>query len=81
MIVASITSPSQAFSRKGRELRLAAAVEGLPELQQDALRLRYVDGLRTDEIAEVLGKSHGAVRVMLSRTIKSLRDQLDLDET
>ena len=80
MIVASITSPSQAFSRKGKQMRLAAAMEELPETQRQALKLRYVDGLSTAEVAEQLGKSHGAARVLLSRTVQQLRDKLGAEE-
>lgn len=76
MIVASITSPSAAFSRDQKQLRLAAAMQELPDVQRQALQLRYVDGKPTAEIAKTLGKSHGAIRVLLSRTIQTLRERL-----
>jgi RNA polymerase sigma-70 factor (ECF subfamily) len=76
MIVASITSPSAAFSRDQKQIRLAAVMEELPEIQRQVLHLRYVDGQPTAEIAKTLGKSHGAIRVMLSRTIQALRERL-----
>jgi RNA polymerase sigma-70 factor (ECF subfamily) len=76
MIVASITSPSAAFSRDQKQLRLAAAMEELPDLQRQVLHLRYVEGKPTSDIAKTLGKSHGAIRVMLSRTIATLRERL-----
>jgi DNA-directed RNA polymerase specialized sigma24 family protein len=40
------------------------------------MRMRYVDGLATKEIAERLGKSDVAVRVMLSRTVQKLQQLL-----
>jgi RNA polymerase sigma-70 factor (ECF subfamily) len=76
MIVASITSPSAAFSRDQKQIRLAAAMEELPEIQRQVLQLRYVDGQPTAEIAKTLGKSHGAIRVLLSRTVQALRERL-----
>lgn len=76
ILAASITSPSMALSREAREARLAAAVAELPELQRDAIHMRYVDGLATRDIAERLGKSDVAIRVMLSRTIKTLEERL-----
>jgi RNA polymerase sigma-70 factor (ECF subfamily) len=76
LLVASITSPSQAFSREQRHLRLAQALQELPELTQEALRLRYVEGLATKEIAQRLEKSDGAVRVMLTRAVKRLEELL-----
>jgi RNA polymerase sigma-70 factor (subfamily 1) len=80
LIVASITSPSQAFSRDQRHLRLADAMDQLPELGREALRLRYVEGLSTKQIADQLGKSDGAIRVLLSRTVAQLRGVLEKAE-
>lgn len=45
----------------------------LPELQQQVLRLRFADGLRTKEIAERLQKSDGAIRSLLLRSLNLLR--------
>lgn len=45
----------------------------LPELQQQVLRLRFADGLRTREIAERLKKSDGAIRSLLLRSLNLLR--------
>lgn len=76
LIVASITSPSAAFSRDQRGMRVDDAVRTLPEEHREALRLRYVDGLATKEIARRLNKSDGAVRVMLSRSLDKLQQIL-----
>ncbi|MBX7166325.1 MAG: sigma-70 family RNA polymerase sigma factor [Pirellulales bacterium] len=73
LLVASMTTASQAFSRGQREVKLLAALDELPEEQREALRLRYVEGLPSKEIAEKLGKSDGAVRVMLSRSLTKLQ--------
>jgi RNA polymerase sigma-70 factor (ECF subfamily) len=76
MLVASMTTASQAFSRNLREVRLAEAMAALPELQREALRLRYVEGLPSKEIAERLGKTDGAIRVMLTRSLSKLQELL-----
>lgn len=55
------------------EQRIRMLIEELPEEQRQAVRLRYVDGLPTREIAARLGKSDVAVRVMLSRTMQKLQ--------
>ena len=52
------------------------ALAELPESDREALRLRYVEGLPTKEIAAKLGKSDGAVRVMLSRAVDKLQQML-----
>jgi RNA polymerase sigma-70 factor (ECF subfamily) len=76
MLVMSMTTPSQAFSRNARELRLSEALAQLPEEQRAALRMRYVESLPSKEIAEKLGKTDAAVRVMLSRSLKKLQELL-----
>ena len=73
LIAASITTPSAAFSRNEKHLRMLAALETLPADQQEALRLRYLTGLPSKEIALRLGKSNGAIRVILSRGIARLQ--------
>ncbi len=77
MLVASMTTASQAFSRDQKEIRLLAAIESLPEEQRTALRLRYVDGLPSKEIAQRLGKSDGSIRVMLTRSLAKLQELLE----
>jgi RNA polymerase sigma-70 factor (ECF subfamily) len=76
ILAASLTSPSIAMSREAREARLSAAVAALPDLQREVIHMRYVEGLATRDIAERLGKSDVAIRVMLSRTIKTLEERL-----
>ena len=49
------------------------ALASLPEEQREALRLRYAEGLATKEIAARLGKSDGAMRVMLTRSLDRLQ--------
>ncbi|MEK6262192.1 MAG: sigma-70 family RNA polymerase sigma factor [Planctomycetota bacterium] len=74
LLVASITSPSQAFSRDQKEFHLQQAVATLSEEQREAIRLRYVEGWPTKEIAEHLGKTDGAIRVLLTRTLARLQE-------
>lgn len=79
-MVATMTTASQAMSRNEREIRLFDALASLPEEQRRAIHLRYVEGLPTKEIAELLGKSNVAVRVMLSRTLDKLHQMLEPQE-
>jgi RNA polymerase sigma-70 factor (ECF subfamily) len=79
LLVASMTSPTQALSRKGREARLYEALADLPPEQREALKLRYLDGLPSKEIAQRLGKSDGAIRVMLTRSLDRLQQILGPD--
>ena len=77
LLIASITSASQAFARNCREERLMIAMQQLTQDQQDALRMRYVENLPSKEIADKLGKSDGAIRVMLTRSLRQLEELLD----
>src|SRR5262245_54052269 len=77
LLVASMTTPSQAFSRNAREARLLEALNKLPEEQRSALRMRYVEDLPSKQIAERLGKSDAAIRVMLTRSLKKLHELLE----
>jgi RNA polymerase sigma-70 factor, ECF subfamily len=52
------------------------AVTRLPADRRRAIVLRFVEELSTAEIAGVLGKSEGAVRVLLHRALKSLGREL-----
>ena len=79
ILVASMTSPSKAFSRNQREFRMLEALGDLPEESRIALKLRYVDGLPSKEIAGQLGKTDGAVRVLLTRSLSKLQKILSSD--
>lgn len=76
LLIVSMTSPSSAFSRNHREGLLIAALEKLPAEQRDALRMRYVEGLPSKEIADRMQKTDGAIRVMLTRSLKRLQEIL-----
>lgn len=76
LLIASMTSPSMAVSRNWRITRLQQAIQGLDRDQQQLLQLRYVEGLHTSQIAEMLDKSDGAIRVALSRIIARLQANL-----
>ena len=76
MLVVTMTTPSAAFSRNQRHMRLEQALAALPEDAREALRLRYVENLPSKQIAERLGKSDGAVRVLLTRSLQRLQSLL-----
>lgn len=76
LLVASMTTASEVFSRNAREERLLEALRKLPEEQQTALRLRYIENLPSKQIASQMGKSDAAVRVMLTRSLKRLNELL-----
>lgn len=72
VLAASITTPTRAFSRREKEQCLLEALRQLPEEQNQALTLRYLQNLSSREIAKRIGKSDGATRVLLTRALKRL---------
>ena len=51
---------------------VAALVSGLAPLQAEVVLLRVAAGLKVEEVAKVLGRSPGAVRVLQHRALKRL---------
>jgi RNA polymerase sigma-70 factor (subfamily 1) len=74
ILAASITTPSHAATRGERLAALQKAIGALPPDVQEIVRWRYVDNLPTKEIAARTGKSDGAIRVLLTRTIQKLQE-------
>ena len=55
------------------------AVHALPDDRRRALLLRFVDEMSTAEIAVVLGRSEGAVRVLIHRALGAVARDLGAD--
>ena len=55
------------------------ALRTLPDDRRRALVLRFVDEMSTAEIASVLGRSEGAVRVLIHRALGSVARELGRD--
>lgn len=65
------------YAEAGEEKReLHDAVRRLPSDRQQLLILKFSEGLSNEEIATIMGRSEGAIKALLHRTIKSLRTEL-----
>lgn len=72
--------PSGAAAEDAEEAaRALTAIRRLPEAYRETLVLRLVEGMSGPEIAARTGRSHGAVRVNLSRGMKLLREALEAE--
>ena len=69
--------PENDFLRSELNTVLKSAIADLPEMYRSVLLLRDVEGLRTDEAAEVLEISADAVKQRLHRCRLSVRAKLD----
>jgi RNA polymerase sigma-70 factor (ECF subfamily) len=75
----SQSSPSQAAMRQERVLLLVAALGRLPDDYREVLVLRHLEGLDFPEVARRLERSPGAARVLWTRALKRLREELPRD--
>lgn len=57
-----------------------ALLEFLAEEQREVLSLRIVAGLTVDQIAEIMGKSQGAVKQLQRRALNALREHSAVKE-
>jgi RNA polymerase sigma-70 factor, ECF subfamily len=73
---ASQPGPSTLIGRQEDVLRLATAVERLPEAEQDAVVAHYLLGLSLAETAQRLGRSEKGVAGLLYRGKQRLREIL-----
>jgi RNA polymerase sigma-70 factor (ECF subfamily) len=53
-----------------------AAVKNLKEEYRDILLMKHIDGLSNGEIALAMGKSNGAVRVIMHRATEALKSKM-----
>jgi RNA polymerase sigma-70 factor, ECF subfamily len=73
-LAAPAPTPAEKVERIELLLRLAEAIDRLPEDQRDAVNLRYLHGYRVDEVARLLDKTEKAVAGLLLRGREALRE-------
>lgn len=73
LLVDDTANPEQMVLQRERYTYLHDAIQRLPPLQQQLLRLRYGDGLPFAEIATLLNKREDTLRKLLSRALATLR--------
>ena len=72
-LAADQSSPSYAACRNESLLQLAAAIEGLPESQRDAVTLYHLQQWPVDRVALHLNKTPAAVAGLIKRGLKQIR--------
>ncbi len=72
-------SPSQQAARRESEARIADAVSRLPEDYQTVLILRIFEEMPAEEVAERMGRTAGAVRMLQMRALAALREAMEQD--
>lgn len=76
--VASLESawgkPSESLSSREEKAHLLRVIGALPAERQTLIILKFVEQLSNAEIAEVLGRTEGAVKALYYRTLQYLRE-------
>jgi RNA polymerase sigma-70 factor (ECF subfamily) len=75
-LAAEQSSPSQEAQRLESDIRLAAALQQLPEDQRTAVTLRFLVGMKLQDISEEMGRTVKAVSGLLDRGKAALREAL-----
>ena len=63
-------------TRRDDVRRIGSLIQVLPDPQRTALVLKFQEDLAVEDIAAVMGKSNGAVRVIIHRAIATIRVRL-----
>lgn len=74
------STPSQRLLQDEQSVELARWLEKLPPDQNEAVRLRYLEGCALPEIAERLGRSTTAAAGLLKRGLRRLRELMPSDD-
>jgi len=71
-----VTNPEQEVEAKLVRQELLEAMTCLSQNQRQVIMLKFIEGLDNSEIAQILGKREGAIRVLQMRALYKLRQEL-----
>ncbi len=73
--------PEETTQVREQRQALLRVIRQLPPERQQLLILKYSEGLTNAEIAQIMGRSEGAIKSLYHRTLLALRRELPRDET
>jgi RNA polymerase sigma-70 factor (ECF subfamily) len=76
-LIAATDDPATTASDRDAMARAWQAIDRLPEDRRRALVLRFVEEMSTSEIAAILGRSEGAIRVLTHRALRAVAEAMD----
>jgi len=77
MLALSQTSPSERAARREEAVRLADAMERLPDDYRDVIALRHLRGMTFPEVAEAMQRTLPSVEKLWARGLARLRRELE----
>ena len=72
--VSDAPAPDARLEQKDDVSHVMRIIDQLPEIQQNILRMKHIDGFEIEEIVGITGSKPEAVRMNLSRARKKVRD-------
>ncbi len=72
----AVEMPEWAAENNEERRWLLKAIRQLPEERQELLILKFVQQLSNAEVAQIMGRTEGAIKSLYHRTLLSLRDDL-----
>lgn len=66
----------ESFARDDQERRLLLQLDALEAEEARLVRMKYLEGWSFEDLAEVFGKTSGALRVQAGRALKKLRGKI-----
>lgn len=72
----AVADPDAGAEKLLTQEEVSELVSCLPPQQKQIITLKFIEGLDNPEIAEVTGKSQGAIRIMQMRALATLRRRL-----
>jgi RNA polymerase sigma-70 factor (ECF subfamily) len=76
-LTADDKEPEQEAGDKQTQRMLSRAIFSLPQQQRQIILLKFIEGLENCEIAQILRKSQGAIRITQMRALEALRQKLN----
>jgi RNA polymerase sigma-70 factor (ECF subfamily) len=76
-LATDIESPLAELERRQTHEQLRAALRQLTVAQQRVILLRFGEGFKLAEVARLMGKSEGAIKILQYRAVRRLRNLLD----
>jgi RNA polymerase sigma-70 factor (ECF subfamily) len=78
-LAAPLSTPSHQASRREQAVVMANAMARLPDDYREVIALRHVEGRSFDEVADRMGRTSGAVRMLWMRALEQLGRMMEAD--
>jgi RNA polymerase sigma-70 factor (ECF subfamily) len=80
LVASEEQDPHRLVAHRDDARRIWEALVDLTDDQQQVISLRFIAGYSTAEVAELLGKTEGAVKALQHRALASLRRLLEIEK-